>query len=192
MNSRKELPFPRGSTFSDKGGNGIALDDNTYSHLEGQIFETEDTVHGTGTKVKLRVVKNDTGSDITVAKKFGEFSTGALDFGRRIGQFPANTAGAIVKPLDDAYVVGTKIPDDDLFYVVDAGPCEVLAEATITTAAAGLACCTDNAGLVDGAECPEGSYAVGTLDATPTLNTAVVVWVNEGLVAPDAGASGAA
>ena len=137
----------------------------------------------------MRVVKNDTGDDITVAKKFGEFSTGALDFGRRIGTFPADTAGAIVKPLDDAYVVGTKIPDDDLFYVVDAGPCEVLAEATIGTAAAGKACCTDSAGLVDGDICPEGSYAVGTLDATPVGNAAVVVWVNEGLVAPDAGAS---
>jgi hypothetical protein len=192
MNSRKELPFPRGSTFSDKGGNGIALDDNTYSHLEGQIFETEDTVHGTGTKVKLRVVKNDTGNDITVAKKFCKFSTDALDFGRRIGKFPANAAGAIVKPLDDAYVDSTTIPEDDLFYVVEAGPCEVLPEATITTAAAGKACCTDKDGLVDGAVCPEGSYAVGVLDTTPEGNKTVVVWVNEGLVAPDAGASGAA
>lgn len=189
MNSRKELPFPRGSTFSDKGGNGIALDDNTYSHLEGQIFETEDTVHGTGTKVKLRVVKNDTSAEITVARAFGKFSAGALDFGRRIGKFPANTAGAIVKPLDDAYVVGTKIPDDDLFYVVEAGPCAVKAEATIGTAAAGKACCTDNAGLVDGDICPEGSYSPGVLDATPVGNKDVVVWVNEGLVAPDAGAS---
>ena len=189
MNSRKELPFPRGSTFSDKGGNGIALDANTYSHLEGQIFETEDTDHGPGTKVTQRVVKNDTSNDITVAKKFGEFSTGALDFGRRIGTFPADTVGASVKPLDDAYVVGTTIPEDDLFYVVEAGPCSVLAEATITTAAAGKACCTDAAGLVDGAICPEGSYAVGVLDATPVGSTAVVVWVNEGLVAPDAGAS---
>jgi hypothetical protein len=57
---------------------------------------------------------------------------------------------------------------------------------------AGKACFTNNAGLVDGDICPEGSYAVGVLDVKPTLNTAVVVWVNEGLVAPDAGASGAA
>jgi len=68
----------------------------------------------------------------------------------------------------------------------------VLAEATIGTAVAGTACFTNNAGLVDGDICPEGSYAVGVLDTTPVGNAAVVVWVNEGLVAPDAGASGAA
>lgn len=183
------LPFPRGGTYGDGGANGLTLDDNTASHLEGRIYEVEDTIHGTGGKTKLRIVKNDTSADITVARAFGEFSVGALDFGRRIGTFPADTAGAIVKPLDDAYVVGTKIPDDDLFYVVEAGPCAVKAEATISTAAAGLACATDNKGLVDGAVCPEGSYSPGVLDATPEANKDVVVWVNEGLVAPDAGAS---
>ena len=117
--AEKSLPFPRGRTFYD-ANTDVTLSDTLYSHLEGQIFEVEDTEHGTGEKVLLRVVKNDTGAAITVARKFCEFSvTSSADWGLRVGTFPADTAGAVCKPIDDAYTAGDTIDQYDLFYVVE-------------------------------------------------------------------------
>lgn len=156
------LPFPRGQTLSD--GGEITLGDAGFDELEGRVFEYPDNIHGTGTITRLRIVKNDTGSDITVARKFGEFSTDTGDVGRRIGTFPCNTAGAIVLPLDDAYPVGMTIPDDDLFYVVYEGYCDVLTGASVGSLAAGCSISSDNAGLINNAAgVAAGSFVVGTI-----------------------------
>lgn len=173
------LPFPRGQTLSD--GGEITLGDAGFSELEGRVFEYPDNIHGTGTITRLKIVKNDTGSAITVARKFGEFSvTDTGDFGRRIGTFPCNTAGAIVLPLDDAYPVGMSIPDDDLFYVVYEGFCDVLTGASITNLAAGMSVSSDNAGLINNAAAvAAGSFVVGTLaDKSGYLASAATkIWV---------------
>jgi meiotically up-regulated gene 157 (Mug157) protein len=127
-------------------------------------------------------VKNDTGSAITAANKFCEFSTtSARDFGGRVGTFPADTAGAVVKPLDDAYAAGYSIPANDMFYVVEDGLCDVLAEATYNLTA-GDPVATDAAGLVNGAQAAAGEYIVGRIDVSGTTGSVnVLVHVAAGL-----------
>jgi hypothetical protein len=181
----KTLPFPRGGTYLD----GVVTGSDTLaSHLEGKLYEVDDTVHGTGHKVILRCVKNDTGSAITIARSFAKFSTTSqYDFGRRVGTFPNDTAGGVCKPMDDAYTVGNTIADDDLFYVVEEGPCWVTSEATTYNITAGDALASDASGLVNGAAAAAGEYVVGTADLQGTAeSTAVVVHVAGGLVNSDA------
>ena len=176
------LPFPRGTWYSD----GVLTMTATLAQdMEGRVFEVPDTVHGTGQKVKLRVVRNATGSAITVARNFCEFSVGtSLDFGRKIGAFGSSVSkqGALAKPLDDAYTVGATIPANDLFYVCEAGPCGVLTESVVVSLAAGAAVVCDAAGRINGAAAAAGQYVVGTIDRSAVvLDEEVIVHVNEGL-----------
>jgi len=118
------LPFPRGSTFGD---GHCTLSDTIpgRTDLEGRIFYAQDTIHGTGRMVGLRVVKNDAGRAITCTTKFMRFSTATIeDFGGRVDSFAVTAGKGGSKPMDDAYVNEglATIPDDDLFYVVESGP----------------------------------------------------------------------
>ena len=171
------LPFPRGNVRSDKSDD-ITLSDTTFSDLEGKLYMVNDTVHSTGKNVILRAVKNDTGSDITVARDcFYRYSTGANDFGRRIAG-KCNAAGIVGRPIDDKYPVGYVIPDDDIFYVVEEGPCYVKTEASSVNLSAGDAVATDASGLVNGAAAAAGEAVLGTIDAAcTTASTTVVVHV---------------
>ncbi len=182
----KCLPFPRGQTASDAG---IATTSDTWRQdLEGKIYETEDTVNGTGKPVKLRVVKNDTDGAITAARKFCRFSANEKDFGRRIGTFPNDVAGGVCKPLDDAYTVGFSIPDDDLFYVVEEGNCQVLTNDDTLALNAGDGVASDSEGLVSDDVAAAGEFVVGQSDITTTSGTAItlLIHVNAGLAKPPA------
>lgn len=182
------LPFPRGQTFSD---GVLTMTDQFHSAQEGRVYEVDDTVHGTGVKIKLRVVKNDTGAAITVTREFAQFSgppTGhgdVLDFGRRIGRVGVNLSahGVIVKPIDDAYTVGQVIPAGDLFYVIESGWATVLTEGVLVALPARTAIAADAAGRINGAAAAAGQYVVGTMDGPCyTVNTAARIWVNEGIL----------
>ena len=106
--SHSRLPFARGSTMADQAITGLTLDANSYMGVAGQTYEVQDTVNGTGQTVLLRCLKNGS-SDLTVARKFIEFSvTSAKDWGRVAAGY-ADTAGAVVVALDDAYTVGQVI-----------------------------------------------------------------------------------
>ena len=174
----KCLPFPRGYTAAD---GVVTPDDSWKSELEGQVFWTEDTEHGTGYLIGLMVVKNDTGAAITIARRFCEFSiTDSLDFRRRIGTFPANTEGAVAVPLDDAYTVGNTIADDDLFYVLVSGPCSV-ETGGVGNFVAGMSVMTSALGKIrDLAAVPAGDFVIGTLDtaASYTANSTAIVLVD--------------
>lgn len=122
------LPFPRGQTWADGQVTPTA---SSAADLLGKVYEVPDTVHDTGLMVKVRVVKNDS-TAITVARKVVAYGTATNDFGRFANGFVA-AAGGFGKPLDDAYTVGASIPANDLFYVVENGPCDVLS----TVAASG-------------------------------------------------------
>jgi hypothetical protein len=191
--TNSQLPFPRETTMYGGGGNGQTINADWVAgtnHLVGKVYEVPDTVHGLGGTVKLRVIRNITGSAITPANKFVEMTAAAAgDFGRNSGGFGASVsaAGVVCKPMDDAYPTTTNlIKDDDLFYVVEEGPCNVLAESTITTAAAGTACQTDANGLADGVVAAATNFAVGTFDALPVADTNVRIHVNAGLQKPEA------
>jgi hypothetical protein len=147
----------------------------------GKIYEAPDTVHDTGKPIKLLVVQNETGGDITVARKFGSFrATTAKDFGRIIGAFPNTTAGGVAVALDDKYTVGTTILEHDLFYVVLEGPCNVLTAAAVNSLAANIGVVSDNAGLIANKAAPAaGEFPVGALDylATYVASTATRVYM---------------
>jgi len=175
------LPFPRGTTFQQ--GLSLTPTDTSFQDLEGKIFESHDTVHGTGRMIKLRVVKNDTGAVITVARRFVTFSTtSAYDYGSRVSGFSG--AGNVCKPIDDKYAVGFEIPDDDLFYVVEEGPCNVLTEASaVALTGTGNVVASDASGYVNGTPCNQATeYAAGVIGPAATSTaTAVVVNVEAGL-----------
>ena len=176
----KTLPFPRGSTLSD--GELVGLDDDSFSHLEGKLFEVPDTVHGTGQTIILRAVKNDSTADITVARTLMAFSTTtANDFGARVSGLAG--AGAVCKPMDDAYVVGFTIPDDDIFYVVERGPCDVNSNAGDVAIAAGMAMASAANGVLKSGTCAQATeYCVGTaMEAQTSSSTATQIYVSAGL-----------
>jgi len=183
MGEANALPFDRGCTASNWGQ--ITPDDSTWSQLEGKIVKVLDTVHGTGGDTLLRIVKNDSGADITVARKFMGFSTASdYDYGRRVSGFAG--AGAPCKPLDDAYNVGDVIPDDDLFYVIEEGYATVKTEASAVDLPAGAAVVSDASGFVDGVMAAYGSgFAAGMIGpATTTTESDIAVCVFAGLQRP--------
>jgi hypothetical protein len=180
------LPWPRG-TFSDDVG-VIVDDDTTLSEFEGKEYVVPDDQHGFAEPVTLRVVKNDSGGDITVARKGYEFSVASQgDFGSRI----AGTceAGEIGFPIDDAYSVGQTWPQFALGYVVVKGRCDVLTAATNVNYAAGINVSWANGGVLnDAAAVPAGAFVVGTLEyeSAYAVNTAVCVYVGKQAALPPA------
>jgi hypothetical protein len=172
------LPFPRGQTFLDGAYTG---DDNTASHLEGRIYEAVDTVHNTGQMVKLRVVKNDSAGTLTVARRCIRFATTSdTDWGRRAAGF-CTTAGEPGKPIDDAYTVGKVLADDDLFYVVEEGFCDLKAGTAVPTISAGVAFQVDGSGYLDDTAPAAGNCIIGRLtEAATASSTTYTVFVTAG------------
>lgn len=179
------LPFPRGGTASDNGLAGVTISDTWLNQLEGKTFDVLDDTHGTGATVRLRVVKNDTGSAITPANQLLRFSTGAKDFGRRIAGV-SNSKSTVCVPIDDAYGATPTIADDDLFYVVVRGPCSIMTDAADVSLTAHDSVCSDGStGTLYKTKVIEGEYVVGTIDQdTAAEDTAVLVWVDADLKNP--------
>lgn len=185
---RTALPWPRGQVSNDHGV--VSVDDTTHAEYEGLEFEVPDTEHGFGQPVVLRAVKNDTGSDITVARKCYTFSTaGQGDYGGRVSGLAG--AGEVGYPIDDAYAVGSTIPDDALFYIVVKGRCDVLTTSTNNNYATGINVSIASGGVLnDAAAVAAGAFVLGTLDyeSAYAANTAVLVNVgNVNAVPPAAG-----
>lgn len=176
----KALPFPRGKTLGDSLDN-LTLSDTWYQWLEGKEFEVEDTIHGTGEKVILRVVKNDTGSAITIAKRFMRFNTAAEDFGRRIAGY-VNAEGMYCVLPDDAYSVGATIPDDDMFYVVVKGPVSGTTAAGSVSLSAHDPVATTATGYIGGTKAQYGEFVAGIADvASTTASATLLLHVDSGV-----------
>jgi hypothetical protein len=184
---KKHLPFPRGSTLNEDGL--LTLTGTEFAALEGTIYEVPDTVHGTGRTVLLRLVRNGNASAITVARKGVEFSVAATTNWGGVAAGICDTAGAVGKPIDDAYATGKSIAANDYFYVVEAGPCYIVSEASSVNLAAGAAVALDNTGAANGAAATETEFIVGVADAASTSTaTNLLVWVEPG-IKPAAAAS---
>lgn len=177
------LPFPRGSTFGDMGAKTMTAAIARATGLAGKIVAVPDTVHGSGKSILLRIVQNETGADITVARKGYAFASSDADY---FGCEARNTAtiGEVGKPLDDAYVGGETIPEHDLFYVVESGPCYILTSSNgVVNLQAGWAVSFDDEGRLGIARSAAGYYVIGVLQENSVANsTSVVVDVAEGLV----------
>ena len=157
----------RGKTMADYALTGLTLDSTSYLGLCGQIFQVLDTVHGTGELVTLISLKNESGGDLTVARKFLKFGTSALNFGRVCAGFN-DAAGGIVVAMDDAYTVGATIVEHDVFLAVFKGPVSVTTGAAGVDLAQGAAVASDATGCVAAAAATAGQFVAGTLDQATT------------------------
>jgi hypothetical protein len=175
----------------------VTPNDTTFMHLEGRVYEVPDTNHGTGSMVQLRVVKNDSGAAFTAThmRKCVSFSsTTKNDWGCRVDGL-AKTDGELCKPIDDEYYnQNATIPDNDLFYVVESGPVDVLSRTdNLLTAAKQLVSVAGGGGLLDIAS--DGHYGVGMATEAPAstaASTAFCVFVNAGIANVKTGAAGTA
>ncbi len=199
----KTLPFPRGAFYSEahKGtGALVTMGDSTAKNLEGRRYQVEDTIHKTGKHVILRVVKNDAGRDMTCSRRIVTWSsTTTNDWGNRVNDFGA--AGEPGKPIDDAYYYGpqpkyttgleltiadraveTTISDNDLFYVVDEGPCDIEATTNANGIAAGIPFfCAGTGSTYDGliAEALDGNLPLGVCLEAPSATTSITACLVE-------------
>ncbi len=198
----KTLPFPRGAFYSEASHGGSALvtmGDSTAKNLEGRRYQVEDTIHKTNRQVILRVVKNDSGGALPVQRRLMSFNSNTTDdFGHRVDDYAA-TPGVLCKPLDDAYYYGpqpkyttsleltisdraveTTIVEDELYYVVDCGPCDVEFTAANKVSAGGPVS-ADVLGLAKASA--DILYEVGTAleDGDTAAITATLIDVHPGL-----------
>lgn len=131
---RFSLPFSRGTTFYDGATPDSSAD---HTHLVGQTFVTVDRdtdearAHsdGTGLPVKLRCVKASAAIS-NVAGKALAFGTDSKDLYRIVDALVA-TAGHYGLPADPAFALTDDIQANDLLFVVEEGPCEVLLAGTV-------------------------------------------------------------
>jgi hypothetical protein len=177
--SCNNLPFPRGETYF----NGVNIDSNEASHLEGREYCVTDNQNGTGAEVRLRVVRAT--SDLALSNAANRyrgvrFGATATWTGRKVRGFTA-ALGEFGLPIDDAYVCDIK--SGDLFYVVVSGPCKVRAGSSTTGAPAISAndnVCFTTAGRIQAGGA--GRVPFGMIDtavsAGATGNAAIkLVWV---------------
>lgn len=187
MEFSRTLPFPRGSTLSDKKLLSTAADSNSKypgENLCGQTYIVPDTVHKLHPFVQLRAVRNHT-TALTVARKLVELTTAAGESGKYITAL-SNALGDKALPIDDAMTVGYVIPYNDVFYVVDEGPCDILATSSQTSAAAltlGMIIRAGATGCIGNTAAAAAGYTVGVLDEDPlTASTAYRVMVKSKFV----------
>jgi len=164
------LPFAQGHTMLD-GDTAPATD--CYESLVGRIYEVED--ENTSEPIQLLVVRNDTGSTLTGAKKFYRFGTGQYDFGRNVVGL-TNSVGQICKPMDPN-LNGYSIVNDDLFYLVYSGPAEATTETGSIDLGAHAQIVCDALGCIDGTAPAAGSFVAATLDE-PVDQTASAVRIH--------------
>jgi len=180
------LPFPRGSFLHD-GVTGLINSSDVEGWIGQVIDHVADSVHKTGREVSLRIVKNDSGGDLTVARKGVYFSTDAGEWGSKIKGF-CNADGQVGKPIDDAYTVGVTWPANAIGYLVEEGPCDALSDASAldtsgsSSSAVGSPIQWASGGTIANTVATTGDYVVGHMDETQAAtNTAYRVIVQRGL-----------
>jgi hypothetical protein len=168
------LPFPRGETLA---GSVVTPDADYGLNLVGKIYEVYDERIGNGQYIKLRVVKNHSGSAITAARKLYRYGTGAGDWGRMIAGL-TNAAGQECSLLDDAYKTGTSIASHDLFYVVEEGWGHVLSSTnTAQSLSAHDELQAGNRGVIVHTAAEDDDFVFARADAAiTTTNTAAKVY----------------
>ena len=123
-------PFARGESFY----NGGPIDTTNLGgvNLEGKEFLVEDTIYGTGSPVRLRVVRNTSTVNIQ-AKRLVQFDPAYL--GKRVLGYAA-TDLQFAYPSDELIGPNGIVPND-LFYVVVQGPAAILTSDAGNAVAAG-------------------------------------------------------
>lgn len=142
----KTMPFARGDYWATG-------DTTSGANLEGMEYEVPDDQHGTGSMVKLRVVRNVAAIALQPKRlvSFVASKRGQVDGYARLNPNPVYS-----RPVDDAYT--SSIPVNALFYVVVEGYCN-----TKTPLAAGDFTATIAAGdiLCNGTAATSGATTAG-------------------------------
>ncbi len=182
------LPFPRGSTWSDKSGQ--TLDSNTANDLTGRLYTAPDTTHGTGMSVILRCVRANVaitigGTAAAPLHQIFSFDGDSKDWGTEIDAV-TGAVGEVGKPIDDAYTGAFVIPANDLCYVVEEGPTKVASTSSMAIAAAHSPVTPGATGLLHVDEAGGGEYVLGTNDVLITNangddSTDNLIYVNGGI-----------
>lgn len=166
------LPFERGTTFWEGDSDSISATDPSALALVGKRFTVPDTENNLGIPVTLQVVRNVTGSAITVAKGTG------YDYDTDYPDMDADSTaadGGYGHVIDDAYPASYSIPDDDLFYVVVEGPVAMLADSNGVTKGEHVAF-TGSGKVESGSNAASGDYLIGVARETFTSgNTGIVI-----------------
>ena len=115
-----QLPFPRGTTYK-QGVSGITPDSSFGAGLEGQVYEVWDDTYDC--PIKLRVVRNSTGDDLTLSRICVGFYSATSGY-TKLGTDAIGMAadGDYAKPIDYVYDGDVTAEENDLFYVIDEGP----------------------------------------------------------------------
>lgn len=120
----EEPPFERGQTYF---GVGDVIDISDLTNIGGEQYEgreyiVEDTIHGSGCHIVLRVVRNMSATAV-LAKQTLIPSTVAEYGHRRVNG--VQTVTAALSYIADEIMPPAGCPQYDLFYVVMEGPCLV-------------------------------------------------------------------
>lgn len=165
-----QLPFPRGKTYK-QSISGITPDSTFGAQLEGRVYEVFDPTYQV--PIKLRVVRNATGGNLTLNKQcvgFYSASTGYAGLGARAMQINGN--GDYVKPVDFVYN-GVVAEPNDLFYVIDEGPAVVnKTTGTGTALSAGAKAYANSSGVISStvsSGVPVGIVAEAAGDSASTV-----------------------
>ncbi len=141
-----QLPFPRGTSYM-QGVDTPAADSG--DGLEGQVYEVYDSTYG---PLKLRVVRNKTGSALTLNRQCVGFYKDATDQWYNLGKdaYAVASNGQMAKPVDPAYS-SYSCPANDLFYVVEEGIVPIgKTTGTNTAVTAAAKVYADTAGKING------------------------------------------
>ena len=135
----ENLPFDRGATHFGAPGGAVVptLDDTAAAQYVGREYIHEDRTYNTGSWVKVRVCRNDSGISLVPGRlaKVGPAPTaynlggsnvaGNQGLGACIGY--ANTGSTASVAPEKGYVIDEllkyNVPPYDLFYIVVKGPC---------------------------------------------------------------------
>lgn len=176
-----QLPFPRGTTYSQGAFTPTATDG---LQIEGQVYTVWDDDFDM--PVKLRVVRNMTGSTLTLtAGQLIGFKDGSGTFAN-LGKHAYALAadGEPAKPIDGAYAATATAAAYDLFYVVEEGPCVVLKIAASSGQAitAGAKVYGDSSTSKVDATVSSGAAVGRAMEAAASTDASVDVYVFPGFI----------
>lgn len=146
MGLYENMPFSRGNTyFGQQGGAAIpTLDDTSAANLVGRDYIHMDNTYNTGTWVKVRVLRNDSGISLqpsrlvkvgvapTAYNLGGSNVSGLVGIGSVTGYANVNAAAGPEKGYVVDEMLTFNVPPYDLFYGVMKGP--TLAFTSLTAA----------------------------------------------------------
>ena len=139
MSGEANLPFSRGKTYFG----ATPADSNDGGAILGQEFEVNDTVYGTGRKIRVRAVRNATGVTI-----YGKALALLNALGTTIIGIARTDAARPVAPIDEL-LPSTGCLSNDICWVVVKGPalCKsqiAVADANVVAAGDLVNCATIN------------------------------------------------